>query len=182
MDMDHLSEHAFIAKLSKHPILGAHTLMAPYVVSKDQGKSTPEEPSSSSAPKSSQESLGQIIEARLTNTKPVKEHMSKLWDELEHIVTGRKVDHNELKRKRTARESSEEQPEVRACNRYVLFMFITQEQTKVALLNLHVSYFCFYVEQKDKGCSQEEQTGERRRGRRIFRRGSGGRHVGRELW
>ncbi|KAF9321477.1 hypothetical protein BG003_001599 [Podila horticola] len=111
MDMDHLSEHAFIAKLSKHPILGAHTLMAPYVVSKDQGKSTPEEPSSSSAPKSSQESLGQIIEARLTNTKPVKEHMSKLWDELEHIVTGRKVDHNELKRKRKARESSEEQPE-----------------------------------------------------------------------
>ncbi|KAG0359073.1 hypothetical protein BG005_001381 [Podila minutissima] len=111
MDMDRLSEHAFIAKLSKHPILGSHTLMAPYVISKDQEKPTPEESTSSSTPKSSQESLTQIIEARLTNTKPVKEHMSKLWDELEHIVTGRKVDHNELKKKRKAGESSEEQPQ-----------------------------------------------------------------------
>lgn len=128
--MDRLSEHAFIAKLSKHPILGSHTLMAPYVISKDQEKPTPEESTSSSTPKSSQESLTQIIEARLTNTKPVKEHMSKLWDELEHIVTGRKVDHNELKKKRKAGESSEEQPQVQDCDRYVRFIFGTQGQAK----------------------------------------------------
>ncbi|KAF8964598.1 hypothetical protein BGZ52_011775, partial [Haplosporangium bisporale] len=111
LDMDRLSEHTFIAKLSKHPILGSHSLMAPYVVNKDQDKSASEATSSSPTSKSSQESLNQIIEARLTNTKPVKEHLSKLWDSLEHIVTGRKVDHKELDKKRKASETSEEQPQ-----------------------------------------------------------------------
>ncbi|KFH72360.1 hypothetical protein MVEG_02651 [Podila verticillata NRRL 6337] len=113
LDMDRLSEHTFIAKLSKHPILGSHSLMAPYVVNKDQDKSASEATSSSPTSKSSQESLNQIIEARLTNTKPVKEHLSKLWDSLEHIVTGRKFDHKELDKKRKASETSEEQPQTK---------------------------------------------------------------------
>ncbi|KAG0005831.1 hypothetical protein BGZ80_009215 [Entomortierella chlamydospora] len=98
MDMDTLSEHAFVTKLAKHSILGSHQLMEPYVkvTSKSNGEST------------EKDSLIQIIEARLTNTKAVKEHMSKLWDEMEHIVTGRKVDHNELKKKRKAGNDQEE--------------------------------------------------------------------------
>ncbi|KAF8940296.1 Bud-site selection protein [Dissophora ornata] len=89
MDIDSLSEHAFVTKLSKHPILGSHTLMEPYVgeakIKKGNGDIDP---------------LIQIIEARLTNTKTVKEQMAKLWDELEHIVTGKKVDHEALKNKK----------------------------------------------------------------------------------
>ncbi|KAF9110143.1 hypothetical protein BGX27_006728 [Mortierella sp. AM989] len=98
MDMDTLSEHAFVTKLAKHPILGSHQLMEPYVkvADKKNGEST------------EKDGLIQIIEARLTNTKAVKEHMAKLWDEMEHIVTGRKVDHNELKKKRRADEQQEE--------------------------------------------------------------------------
>ncbi|KAF9281809.1 hypothetical protein BGZ68_006416 [Mortierella alpina] len=96
MDMETLSEHAFVAKLSKHPILGSHALMEPYIKVKDAKK----EGAEASADKSAQDALIQIIEARLTNTKTVKEHMAKLWDELEHIVTGKKVDHQELKNKK----------------------------------------------------------------------------------
>ncbi|CAO3570509.1 unnamed protein product [Mortierella alpina] len=96
MDMETLSEHAFVAKLGKHPILGSHPLMEPYI--KVQKAKT--EGAETSADRSSQDALIQIIEARLTNTKTVKENMTKLWDELEHIVTGKKVDHQELKDKK----------------------------------------------------------------------------------
>ncbi|KAF9576620.1 hypothetical protein EC968_006967 [Mortierella alpina] len=91
MDMETLSEQAFVAKLGKHPILGSHALKV---------KDAKKEGSEASVDKSSQDALIQIIEARLTNTKTVKEHMAKLWDELEHIVTGKKVDHQELKNKK----------------------------------------------------------------------------------
>ncbi|KAF9964648.1 hypothetical protein BGZ70_006164 [Mortierella alpina] len=96
MDMETLSEHAFVAKLGKHPILGSHALMEPYIRVQNAKKEGVE----ASVDKSSQDALIQIIEARLTNTKTVKEHMAKLWDELEHIVTGKKVDHQELKNKK----------------------------------------------------------------------------------
>ncbi|KAK3833550.1 MAG: Bud-site selection protein [Linnemannia elongata] len=98
MDMDSLSEHAFVAKLAKHPILGSHTLMAPYTTKKETAASS-----------GSQEDAAtiQIIEARLTNTKTVKEHMSKLWDELENIITGKKA--NEEKNKK--RKGSDDQDE-----------------------------------------------------------------------
>ncbi|KAG0331121.1 hypothetical protein BG004_001810 [Podila humilis] len=87
--------------------------MVPYIGAKEreEEKSSKEATSSSStisSTKSSQESLLQIIEARLTNTKPVKEHMLKLWDELEHIATGRRFDHNQAN-KRKGGDSSEDQ-------------------------------------------------------------------------
>ncbi|KAH7046189.1 Bud-site selection protein [Linnemannia elongata] len=100
MDIDSLSEHAFVAKLAKHPILGSHTLMAPYTTKKE-----------TTAASGSQEDAAtiQIIEARLTNTKTVKEHMSKLWDELENIITGKKA--NEEKNKK--RKGSDDQDELK---------------------------------------------------------------------
>lgn len=108
MDMETLSEHAFVAKLSKHPILGSHALMEPYIKVKDAKK----EGAEASVDKSAQDALIQIIEARLTNTKTVKEHMAKLWDELEHIVTGKKVDHQELKNKKRKAGDQEDGDEV----------------------------------------------------------------------
>ncbi|KAF9918515.1 hypothetical protein BX616_008216 [Lobosporangium transversale] len=110
MNMDSLSEHAFVAKLKKHPILGSHALMKPYIeiedanisskVEKNQQSEKPKTDSLENNNSTMKESLVQIIEARLTNTKTVKEHMTKLWDELEHIATGKRVDHNELAKKR----------------------------------------------------------------------------------
>ncbi|KAF9545238.1 hypothetical protein EC957_011111 [Mortierella hygrophila] len=99
MDMDSLSEHAFVTKLAKHPILGSHTLMAPYTTKKE-----------TAAASGSQEDAAtiQIIEARLTNTKTVKEHMSKLWDELENIITGKKA--NEEKNKKRKRGDDQDEP------------------------------------------------------------------------
>ncbi|KAG0053759.1 hypothetical protein BGZ83_000471 [Gryganskiella cystojenkinii] len=113
MDMDALSEHAFAAKLAKHPILGSHGLMAPYVQPKNSKKDKDSSLTESTADEKSstqKESLTQIIEARLTNTKTVKEHMSKLWDELEHIVTGKKPDHEELCKKRKSRNAAGDDP------------------------------------------------------------------------
>ncbi|KAI1320028.1 hypothetical protein EDD11_002360 [Mortierella claussenii] len=111
MDMDSLSGHAFVAKLAKHPILGPHALMKPYVeVSVNVSTKKDKEINGGSADNTVQkDSLIQIIEARLTNTKTVKEHMTKLWDELEHIATGKKVDHNELKKKRKAGDDDQEE-------------------------------------------------------------------------
>lgn len=102
MDMDSLSEHAFVAKLAKHPILGSHTLMAPYTTTKEE----------SAAASGSQDNaaLIQIIEARLTNAKTVKEHMSKLWDELENIITGKKA--NEEKNKKRKGGNDQDEPKV----------------------------------------------------------------------
>ncbi|KAF9360139.1 hypothetical protein BGX26_010385 [Mortierella sp. AD094] len=133
MDMDTLSEHAFVTKLSKHPILGSHQLMEPYVkvTSKSNGEST------------EKDSLIQIIEARLTNTKAVKEHMSKLWDEMEHIVTGKKVDHNELKKKRKAGNDQEE-PESKKTK--------TKQDTKGTPKNISVD--------DDEGDEDEEEEEE----------------------
>ncbi|KAF9962393.1 heat- and acid-stable phosphoprotein [Mortierella alpina] len=107
MDMETLSEHAFVAKLGKHPILGSHALMEPYVNVKDPKKNGAE----ATVDKPAQDALIQIIEARLTNTKTVKEHMAKLWDELEHIVTGKKVDHQELKNKKRKAGDQEDDEE-----------------------------------------------------------------------
>jgi hypothetical protein len=103
MDMDSLSEHAFVAKLAKHPILGSHTLMAPYTTTKKE--STTVSGSQDDA------AIIQIIEARLTNTKTVKEHMSKLWDELEHIITGKKA--NEEKNKKRKGGDDQEESKVK---------------------------------------------------------------------
>ncbi|KAF9929782.1 hypothetical protein FBU30_001218 [Linnemannia zychae] len=94
MDMDSLSEHAFVAKLAKHPILGSHQLMVPYSTVTINKKENVTQDDATAA-------TIQIIEARLTNTKTVKEHMSKLWDELEHIITGKKGN-EEKNKKRTA--------------------------------------------------------------------------------
>ncbi|KAF9201585.1 hypothetical protein BGZ49_008179 [Haplosporangium sp. Z 27] len=98
MDMDTLSAHAFNTKLAKHPILGSHQLMEPYVkvASKKNGETT------------EKDNVIQAIESRLTNTKAVKEQMTKLCDEMEHIVTGKKVDHNELKKKRKSGDDQDE--------------------------------------------------------------------------
>ncbi|KAF8947604.1 hypothetical protein BGZ47_008496 [Haplosporangium gracile] len=99
MDMDSLSEHAFATKLAKHPFLGSHTLMAPYTTTKKE-----------TAVAGSQDDTAtiQIIEARLTNTKTVKEHMSKLWDELENIITGKKA--NEEKNKKRKAGDGQDEP------------------------------------------------------------------------
>ncbi|KAG0286628.1 hypothetical protein BGZ96_009297 [Linnemannia gamsii] len=114
MDMDSLSEHAFVAKLAKHPILGSHTLMAPYTTNKE-----------SAAASGSQDNaaLIQIIEARLTNAKTVKEHMSKLWDELENIVTGKKA--NEEKNKKRKAGDDQDEPKNKKMK--------TQKDTKKAV-------------------------------------------------
>ncbi|KAF9185377.1 hypothetical protein BGZ51_000214 [Haplosporangium sp. Z 767] len=104
VDLDKLSEHAFVVKLTKHPILGTHTLMEPYVVTKAKKEDA------ETTEKSAQDATIQIIEERLTNAKTVRECMLKLWDELEHIVTGRKVNHQELKdKKRKAGEQQDEE-------------------------------------------------------------------------
>ncbi|KAG0220265.1 hypothetical protein BGX33_003525 [Mortierella sp. NVP41] len=100
MDMDSLSEHAFVAKLAKHPILGSHTLMAPYSVATTTKKDATQEDAGTAA-------TIQIIEARLTNTKTVKEHMSKLWDELEHIVTGKKANEAQNKKRKAGEDQDE---------------------------------------------------------------------------
>ncbi|KAG0207334.1 hypothetical protein BGX28_001384 [Mortierella sp. GBA30] len=110
MDMESLSEHSFVAKLAKHPILGTHALLEPYVKVKTEKK---KENTSESADRSSQGALLQIIEARLTNTKTVKEHLAKLWDEVERIVTGKKVDHQELKNKKRKGGNQEENEEIK---------------------------------------------------------------------
>ncbi|KAF9908887.1 hypothetical protein EC991_009293 [Linnemannia zychae] len=99
MDMDSLSEHAFVNKLAKHPFLGAHALMAPYSTASTPKKEIAEVGSPDAA-------IVQIIEARLTNTKTVKEHMSKLWDELENTIKGKKA--NEDNKKRKAGENQDE--------------------------------------------------------------------------
>ncbi|KAG0263971.1 hypothetical protein BG011_007692 [Mortierella polycephala] len=101
VDLDKLSQHAFMVKLTKHPILGTHTLMEPYVVAKAKKEDA------ETTEKSAQDATIQIIEERLTNAKTVREHMLKLWDELEYIVTGRRVDHQELKNKK--RKGGEQQ-------------------------------------------------------------------------
>ena len=90
-----------MAKLAKHPILGSHTLMAPYTTKK--------ETVAASGPQEDAATI-QIIEARLTNTKTVKEHMSKLWDELEHIITGKKA--NEEKNKKRKGSDDQDEPKV----------------------------------------------------------------------
>ncbi|KAG0377774.1 hypothetical protein BGX24_005486 [Mortierella sp. AD032] len=100
MDMDSLSEHAFVVKLAKHPILGSHALMAPYSTASTTKKEIVEAGSPDAA-------TVQIIESRLTNTKTVKEHMSKLWDELENIITGKKAN-EEKNKKRKAGEDLDE--------------------------------------------------------------------------
>lgn len=118
MDMDSLSEHAFVAKLAKHPILGSHTLMAPYTTKKETAASS-----------GSQEDAAtiQIIEARLTNTKTVKEHMSKLWDELENIITGKKA--NEEKNKK--RKGSDDQDESKVIMSHRLDVLGSADQIRV---------------------------------------------------
>jgi len=106
MDMDALSEHAFATKLAKHPILGSHGLMAPYVEFKNKKDKDAKDEATTESTSTPKDALILIIENRLTNAKTVKEHMAKLWDELEHIVTGKKVDHQELSKKRKARNDS----------------------------------------------------------------------------
>ncbi|KAF9157027.1 hypothetical protein BG015_007553 [Linnemannia schmuckeri] len=98
MDMDSLSERAFVAKLGKHPILGSHTLMAPYTTAKKE---------TSAAGSQDDAATIQIIEARLTNTKTVKEHMSKLWDELENIITGKKANEEKNKKRKAGDDQGE---------------------------------------------------------------------------
>ncbi|KAF9414854.1 hypothetical protein BGZ94_000250 [Podila epigama] len=107
MDMDQLSEQAFMTKLAKHPFLGSHALMAPYVESKKQDSTKTAEATSSTTQKPSQEPIDQILGARLTNAKPVRECMLKLWDELEHIITGRSRK-AELEKKRKADNGQED--------------------------------------------------------------------------
>ncbi|KAK3809347.1 MAG: Bud-site selection protein [Benniella sp.] len=101
MDMDALSEHAFASKLGKHPILGRHELLASYRV---ETRTT--EKTNGSSNKDSV--LIQSIESRLINTKTVKDYMTKLWSELEHIVSGKKADHQEHKKRRNTGDDHEE--------------------------------------------------------------------------
>ncbi|KAG0287399.1 hypothetical protein BGZ98_004652, partial [Dissophora globulifera] len=112
LDIDSLSERAFIAKLAKHPILATHALMQPYVgdraVKKDQEVTT--------TTAATVDPLVQIMDARLTNAKMVRECMTKLWDEVEHIITGKKVDHEQLKnnkKRKAGGEQEEEQQETK---------------------------------------------------------------------
>lgn len=104
MDMDALSEQAFVSKLGKHPILGKHELLVSY---RSEAKTTEKTNGSSK-----DAVLIQSIESRLINTKTVKDYMTKLWSELEHIVLGKKADQQEHKKRRNTDENHEE-PEVR---------------------------------------------------------------------
>ncbi|KAF9436127.1 hypothetical protein BGZ76_004749 [Entomortierella beljakovae] len=98
IDMDSVSEHAFNSKLAKHPILGSHAIMEPYV----------KPPNKKSGESTEKDSLIQAIESRLTNTKVVKDQLTKLLDEMEHIINGKKADSQDSKNKRKTRADNEE--------------------------------------------------------------------------
>ncbi|KAF9951467.1 hypothetical protein BGZ65_005934 [Modicella reniformis] len=112
LDMDSLSEHAFISKLSKHPTLRKHPLLVPYVEAKTTTEKTNGDSKKISSSSSKDTVLIQSIESRLINTKTVKDYMVKLWQQLEHIVSGKKAtdQHVDLmEKKRKADDDHEEQ-------------------------------------------------------------------------
>lgn len=100
--MDAASEHTFVAKLRKHPTLGKHELLAPYLVETiSNGESLDAH--------SKDYMIIQAIKSRLVNAKTIRDYMAKLWNELELTVFGKKSEDQELKRKHAADNNEEEQ-------------------------------------------------------------------------
>ncbi|KAF9577694.1 hypothetical protein BGW38_006926, partial [Lunasporangiospora selenospora] len=80
LDMDSLSEDVFTSKLSKHPILKSHALLAPYLAEKSKAAANDKSPSDPIL-----DPLQQVIGSRLCNTTVVKDLLTKLWNELEYM-------------------------------------------------------------------------------------------------
>ncbi|KAI8363071.1 BUD22-domain-containing protein [Mortierella sp. GBAus27b] len=102
MDMEALSQHVFVTKLSKHPTLKKHELLAPY-----REESMDKTNSGNTSDKDA--ILIQSIQSRLIGAKAIKVYLEKLWSELEHIVLGKKADSGKRRRAGDDQEDQEDQ-------------------------------------------------------------------------